>query len=496
MPFENASRRILRRTLLAASAFTALPILAFAADVPATPEGAQRLTAIFEKYAGKPAAGAPPAFTVTPEDGHYTLAIDLAAATAPFKAAGFSYDAAAIKIALTEQSDGVWRYERASLPALSFHSRDLAGSGAFTDYKSSGIYDPALAWLRSVQASIGKGHFEIKGPGLEEAFDFSDVTAKGTGAESSPGATSFTMHEEVGVVAAAFTITPGGAEPKPDAKPIKATLHSDKGSVDIALDGLKTHPLLDLWAFAIAHPSRPELAADQAALRVLLRAALPGPYKLSETFALGAISVEAPQGLFKAASGKGGIGASGSGADNSFEEHFAVDGLALPPGLVPPIFAALTPTAVEIGVKVSGFDLQSGANEAISDMNLAGDGPIISAEDSSKVSAKFKGAGPIVVDIAPSHIVAPQLDLSCEGRIAWSGAKPTGKVTVHMRNFDKTVAAIKALGPMATPQMLGGLTMAKGLAKTETDGTLTWVGELTADGAMSVNGLPLGKSPI
>ena len=40
------------------------------------------------------------------------------------------------------------------------------------------------------------------------------------------------------------------------------------------------------------------------------------------------------------------------------------------------------------------------------------------------------------------------------------------------------------------------LAMAKGLAKTEGDGALTWVGELGADGAMTVNGLPLGKAPL
>ena len=40
------------------------------------------------------------------------------------------------------------------------------------------------------------------------------------------------------------------------------------------------------------------------------------------------------------------------------------------------------------------------------------------------------------------------------------------------------------------------LAMAKGLAKTDGDGSLMWVGEIGADGVMKVNGLPLGKSPI
>ena len=496
MPFENAPRRILRRTLLAACAFSALPVLALAADVPATPEGAKKLSAVLEKYVGKPAPGAQPSITVTADGGHYTLAVDLAAMSAPMKAQGYSYDPAILKIAVTEQSDGLWRYERAEVPPLSFHGKDVASTITLTDYKTSGIFDPALAWFKTVQGSLASGHIQAKGPGVDEAFDLGAMTANGTGAAMTDGAVSGMVHEDIASIAGAFTITPGGAEPKPDAKPIKSNVHVDKALVDIALDGVKTHPLLDLWAFAVAHPTRPELAANEAAFKDLLRAALPGAYKLSETFAMGAISVEAPQGVFKAASGKGAIATSGAGAANAFEEHFAVDGLTLPPGLAPPQFAALIPSAVDIGFKVSGYDLQAGAKEAINDMHLAGDGPVISTDDSPKVSAKFKSGGPIVVEISPSHIVAPQLDLAFEGKVSWDGAKPVGAVTVHVKNFDKTVAALKALGPMASPQMLGGLTMAKGLAKTEADGTLTWVGEMGADGQMKVNGLPLGKAPM
>ena len=432
----------------------------------------------------------------------YTVAIDLAAASAPMKASGFSYDPAIIKIALTEQADGMWRYEAAAFPPLSFHMKDGSGSINLTDYKTAGLFDPALAWFKTVQGSAGGGRFQVKAPGVEEAFDFGALTANGTGTAGAAGAISTAIHEDIASIAGAFTVTPGAMASPPapaakgDAKPVKSDIRIEKVAVDIALDGLKTHPLLDLWAFSVAHPTRPELAANEAAFKDLLRAALPGAYKLSETFAMGAISVEAPQGIFKATGGKGGLAASGSGAANTFEEHFAVDGLTLPAGLVPQQFAALTPNAVDIGFKVSGFDLLAGANEAINDMHLAGDGPPISKDDEPKVKAKFAGAGPIVVEIQPSHIVAPQLDIAFEGKINWDGAKPVGTVTVHMRNFDKTVTALKALGPAASPQMLGGLTMAKGLAKTEADGALTWVGEMGADGQMKVNGMPLGKAPM
>jgi hypothetical protein len=44
--------------------------------------------------------------------------------------------------------------------------------------------------------------------------------------------------------------------------------------------------------------------------------------------------------------------------------------------------------------------------------------------------------------------------------------------------------------------LLPVVAMAKGLAKADPDGVLTWVGELGDDRIMKVNGLPLGKAPF
>jgi hypothetical protein len=160
------------------------------------------------------------------------------------------------------------------------------------------------------------------------------------------------------------------------------------------------------------------------------------------------------------------------------------------------MYRDLTPTSVDVGFKASGFDVAAASAEAIADMHLAGDAPPISAEDNAKVWAKLIGAGPVIVDVPPSRLLAPQLDLSIQGQVRYQGAKPSGTFTVHMRNFDKTMAALKGLGPEAEKKMIPFLAMAKGMAKVEGDGTLTWVGELGADGMMKVNGLPLGKAPI
>ena len=191
------------------------------------------------------------------------------------------------------------------------------------------------------------------------------------------------------------------------------------------------------------------------------------------------------------------FGASGAlSPTGAFGEHFEASGLALPPTLIPAPFAGFAPTAFSIGFRASGFDVAAASAEMLADLHLAGDGPPISPDDEAKIRAKLIGPEGVVIDIEPSHIIAPLLDISFDGRIVYKGAKPTGKFTVHMRNFDKTQAALKTLGPEVEKKVAPMLAMAKGLAKTDGDGSLIWVGEIGADGVMKVNGLPLGKSPI
>jgi hypothetical protein len=64
-----------------------------------------------------------------------------------------------------------------------------------------------------------------------------------------------------------------------------------------------------------------------------------------------------------------------------------------------------------------------------------------------------------------------------------------------MRGFDKTMAAVKALGPEVGAKVMPAFALAKGLGKSESDGSLSWLVELDANRSMMVNGIPFGKVP-
>ena len=172
-PCRSRSRRRFALASLAVAALSAFPALA--ADKPATPEGAEALNALIAKYLPAAQAGASPLVTVTPEGSHYLISADLSALNALLKETGASYDPAIIVYKAIEQDDGNWRVVMDSLPRIVFHSKEANGSVELTNFRSSALISPAIAWLLSGSASIDKGALQIQTPKLNETIDFGAV---------------------------------------------------------------------------------------------------------------------------------------------------------------------------------------------------------------------------------------------------------------------------------------------------------------------------------
>jgi hypothetical protein len=491
-----------RALLLASFPLAALMSGAAAKDLPPTPEGAEKILTFLQTYVGKPAAGAPATTTISVESNDYLVSVDLAAMTAALKSAGISYDPAVLKYKVFEQDDGTWRVEQTELPAISAHSKrgDVTTdtSIAITGFNNVLVVDPSISWVRSGKYSADNIAIRGHAPGVEQAIDLGAQQGAMSTTASPDGAVSTKFQESIASAAMSMAVDMKTANPEanPNAKPVDVSANAGASDVAVTLDGAKPRPLLDLWAFLVAHPSRSELAADEPSFKALLMAALAAQTAVGEDIGTHKLSVTTPQGAFLFDEAKFGISLAAAGPASRFGQHYAATGLTLPPGLVPAPYLDFVPTSFDVGFKVSGFDLTAAGTEAIADMHLAGDAPPISAEDKGKVAAKLLGLGPLIIDISSSHVRAPQLDLSFEGQIRYVGAKATGKITLHARNFDQTTAALKALGPDTERQLVPVVAMAKGLAKIEPDGVLTWVGELGDDRIIKVNGLPLGKAPF
>ena len=483
--FTRAGGVRLRRALIGATALCVLPFPAFAGDVAPTPDGAQKLGDIFAQYLGKDAA------SVAVEGDHYAVAVDLAKLLAPLAAEGVSVDIAPIKANLVQQSDGLWRVAQEGYPPAAVKVKEGSSSIHVDGYKFDGLFDPALYGFRSADAKMNKVELNAHTPEVDETITFGPAHMTGTGATAAGGGYSGDWREEAGPMT--MIVNPK----KPDGpQPAPVSIKVGGLSFGITLDNMRMRELLDLWAFFVAHPSRTALAGDEDALKAKLRGLIPLADKFDETIAAKNVEIDTPKGPVKLGDFKMFFGADKFPSKSDSEVRFAAGAIAPPAGIVPQGLSDLVPTAIDVDIKYGGYDYAAAAEEAIDDMHLAGEGPVIADADRPKIQAKLTGGGPLVFTILPSHIVAPQLDLSVEGAFQVFGARPVGKVTVKARNFDNTLAAIKGAGQqIATPQVIAALTLAKGLGKSGADGSLTWVAEYGADGAIKVNGLALGKAP-
>jgi hypothetical protein len=474
---------------LAAAFLWAFP--AMAADKQATPEGADALRALLAKYLPGAQAGASPLVTVKPEGSHYLISADLSALNALLAETGISYDPAVIVYQAVEQDDGNWRVAMDSLPRMGFHSKDATGAIELTNFRSEALIGPAIAWLLSGSANLDKGSFQVKNPKLTQTIDFGPVHETIATTTAGDGSVSTQVKEEI----AELGVKAVGTGEDDAAVPINFSGRAEKALIDLGVDGFKSRKAFDLWGLLAAYPARADLATHEAELKGLLKdLAAPG-LKLDEGIEAQKIVVTASLGAIALTDLKYRLSAANAGPQSAINLSVSADGLSLPVGLLPPNAGALTPSKVDIAATLKGIDITAAANEWISDLSLQGDGPVLSDDNAAKVEAAFISAGPIQIQFAPSHVIAPAVDADFAGSIRLDKTKPTGAITIHARGFDKTMAAVKDLGPDIAGKAMPGLALAKGLAKTENDGSLSWLVELDAERSIKVNGIPFGKAP-
>jgi Uncharacterized protein conserved in bacteria (DUF2125) len=464
---------------------SATGVSALAGDVAPTAEGAQKLQSILAAYFGANATKA------TPDGDHYALVFDIAKALAPLADQGVKIDMALPPIALTEQSDGAWRVAADGSALFDAHLKDRDYSIRYDGFNYAGVFDPAISGFRDVKVHADKIGFQLHSPEFEETGQAGPVQVTGTGAAAAGGGFDAVFHEDINDVALTVTSKKsdaGAASPPP------LNIRLTPLVVDIKAANLRARQLLDLWAFLVAHQTRADLAAHQDELKAKLMALLPVADKIDESFAGQKLVVDSPKGPVIVDTVKASFSNDHFPSKGINEVHIALGGISLPAGLAAPAIQPLLPTAIDIGIKINGYDYGAAAVEAIKDLDFNGEGPVIPEADRPKITALMV-AGPVAVTILPSRIIGPQFDLSVEGELQLTGGRPVGRITVRARDFDKTMAAVKSVGPLATPQVIAGLTMAKGLGKADPDGSLVWVAEYAADGVMKVNGLPLGKAP-
>ncbi len=457
----------------------------------ATAEEAQRLVGVFQTYLGTE----PGVVVVTPAGEAYDVKIDPAPLIAKIKQPNFSAEISPFVMKLTDQGGGMWLVTQDS--PLSYSAR-VPGQLEMTvkagAMKGSAVFDQNVSAFTS------------------STYDIADVVVDET--VTTPEA--MTMHVAYNIKAMHYETasTPAGADtldgtfhwamsgltetvrvpmPQPGGMPMDITVTAETGTQDGTIKGMKAQAIYRLIAWFVAHPSEEAIKAGQVELKSLVSAGLPLFENVTAKGAMQNLSVTTPVGPVGIANLGFDVGVNGVVADGMVHEGFRVEGLTLPPGLVPPFAADLVPQSFAIDFKVSDFNLADPAKMLLDMIDLNETKPT-TPEENLKLLTALLPKGAVEISMGASKVTGKLYDVDFEGRMtAGPVGVPLGAATIRAKGLDDVMKTLQAAPPEMAGQAIPAIIAAKGMAKTEADGSLSWKIENTISGTVLINGLDISK---
>ena len=464
-----------------------MPALAAAA----TAEEAQRLTGVFQTYLGQE----PGVVTVTPAGEAYDAKIDLTPLVARIKQPNFSAEISPFVMKLTDQGGGTWLITQDT--PLSYSARvpgQLEVTVKVGAMKGSAVFDQNVSAFTSSTYDIADFSFDetITTPEamtMHLAYNIKAMHYETVSTPAGPDALDGTFH----MAMSGLTETIKLPMPQPDGMPTEITVTADTGTQDGTIKGMKAQAIYRLIAWFVAHPSEEAIKAGQVELKSLVGAGLPLFENVTAKGAMQNLLVNTPAGPVGIASLGFDVGVNGVVADGMVHEGFRVEGLTLPPGLVPPFAADLVPQSLALDFKVSDFNLADPVRMLLDMVDLNRPGPF-TPEDNMKLLTALLPKGKVELSMGPSKVTSKVYDVDFEGSMtAGPVGVPLGAATIRAKGLDDVMKALQAAPPEMIGNAVPAIIAAKGMAKTEADGSLSWKIENTISGTMLVNGIDVSK---
>ena len=352
-----------------------------------------------------------------------------------------------------------------------------------TDMVFSGIFDPAISYLRSGEATSGPIRMVSKnGPDEIEAsfagmnYSITSAASAAAGAIDFKGPGSFQRFYEQVVT--------------PKSPPIQ--IRADSLDFDASVQGVAPDKLRNLISLVLEmikdeKPSQ----ADIGKLKDLIRGAMPFFTSLSEKLTFKEFSVGSPMGEF----GLGKLDYTLAMTEPSDKTRIGIgariEDITTPSGLVPRIYAPLMPDVADVEFGITDLNFTRFVNELMA-IDFSKPGPISDAQG-EKLGRAFLSDGQIVIDFPKIAAKSGLYDIEASGKVrGYPDQKDryTLETTIYARDIDKLIQYFQksAKSDPQLSQASFGVMMAKGMAKTEPDGRLRWDIEVRDGKSFSVNG--------
>jgi hypothetical protein len=462
------------------------PALASAATV----EEAQRLVGIFQTYLGK----GPGVVTVTPSGESYDVKLDFVPLMAKVTAPGFSVEGSPMEMKLTQKGSGKWLLSHDS--PLSYYATVPGGMKIVVkigNLKSDSIFDQNLAALVSSTSdvsdfSIDETMATPDGRSAHVAYVIKSAHYETVMKPAGLGKFDGTTRSELIGLVERFSMPSSPGTSAPTDIVVTAGRVEQEGT----LKGLRVQSAAQLLAWFVAHPSLNTISAEQTQLKNLIRNSLPLFDDVSSTTAFQTFSVETPIGPASIANLGLNLSLNGIVANGKLQQRLYVVGLRLPNRLVPSWAVELVPETLVLDFTVADFNLADPLQVLLDSVDLSATQPNAGLE--TRILAALLPKGAVTVSMGPSKIVGEIFDVSFEGSmVAGPVATPLGQATIKAKGFDRVMEAVKAAPPDVGGKAMPAIIAAKGMAKTEADGSLSWKIENTISGTVLINGIDISK---
>lgn len=472
--------------------------------VPATDEGAARLTGVLQTYLGATEG----VVSVTPQGDRYELRIDPAPLLAQMPDSKAQVSVSALTYALTDNGDGSWGVSEDQQLTWSVVVPKVFEQKGTTHLQSTGTWDEALKGFREQKAVLsdyiidGVQYGPAMGPDgqpLPEAepqvvsrdhqtIARMDVETTGTAGKAGGldqamqfTATDLKQQQEISVMPGSGPMQIGMTAPGYDGK----------GQIS----GARADGILSLLAWLVAHPSEAQIKQSQDGLRDRLAAAMPLWDDLSADMTIRELKITSPIGEFGLASAQLGVGLSGATPDGRFAEKLVLSGLTVPPGVLPDWAVPILPQELSLDFAASDFDLAAPAKLLIESFDLTAEAPLAKLSPQQMQQALLPD-GKAALKLAPSQIKGDGYQIDYRADLAVGPATmPVGGALISAQGLDKIEAALAAAPPEQAGQPLMMLRMARAMSKPGEGGDAVWDIQMPEGGQITVNGQPMGPPP-
>ena len=398
-----------------------------------------------------------------------------------------------VEFKMASQGNGKWQVVQDQVLTLTM---DLMGEGAVDEkigsLKVSGIFDENLNYFskltgQATDISLNQKMNDPNSGAIDISATVKSVQIDQTGAPAANGGVDVVIKYAIGNLVE--NINTAG-KPESGMPPMNLIISSAGGNYDLDAKGFKAIPFLDGLAFFIAHQSKELIGKDQVKLKTTLKDALPVWESMLVNAKLNNVSVASQYGQFGVDSVEIVADVNGITKDGKLREKMAFNGVSLPNALIPPWATKLVPKNVSFDFTVSGFDLASPAQMILDQLDLAKEPPLPDGFEQVLMPA-FMPKGIVDVTLNPTTFDNDTYSFKVEGSLAAGpAALPTGKAKISAKGLDEVMKIIQEAPPEAGLQQGAALVVvAKGMAKAETDGSLTWNIESSPDGKVLVNGI-------